>query len=161
MAGIEENTQFLTFNLEDETFAVEISRVREVLEFSTVTKVPRTPPSMVGVINLRGAVVPVMDMRRKFGMPHTEQTVNTCIVIMDVSMEDGKSVLGAMVDSVKEVIELSPSHVEPPPHMGTSLRTDFIRGMGKQGDHFVILLNADKVFSSDDVEGMVGAAEAA
>ncbi|MEO5353368.1 MAG: chemotaxis protein CheW [Magnetococcus sp. XQGC-1] len=149
---VTETTQFLTFTLADEVFAVDIGRVKEVLEYTPLTKVPRTPPAMCGVINLRGSVVPVMDMRLKFGMPQSERTVNTCIIIIEVTADENRTVLGAMADSVKEVMSLEPDQVDPAPKIGTKLRTDFIRGMGKQGDHFIIILDTDKVFSSDELE---------
>ncbi|MBF0296425.1 MAG: chemotaxis protein CheW [Magnetococcales bacterium] len=160
VAGITEPTQFLTFHLDKEVFAIDISRIKEVLEFTTVTKIPRTPNFMCGVINLRGSVVPVVDMRLKFGMSKSEKTVNTCIIIIDVAQDDGTTVIGAMADSVKEVVELDPAHIEPAPKIGTGLRTDFIRGMGKQGDHFVILLDTDKVFSSTELSMLQDASKA-
>lgn len=148
--GMDSN-QYLTFTLAEEVFAVDIARVREVLEFTTVTRVPRTPDFMRGVINLRGGVVPVVDMRRKFGMPTAEQTVDTCIIIVEVATDDGVTVLGALADSVKEVMTLNPDQVEPPPKIGTRLRTEFIRGMGKHGEQFIIILDTDKVFSSEEI----------
>ncbi|MBF0127599.1 MAG: chemotaxis protein CheW [Magnetococcales bacterium] len=151
VADITVPTQFLTFHLDKEVFAIDISRIKEVLEFTSVTKIPRTPDFMCGVINLRGSVVPVVDMRLKFGMSKSEKTVNTCIIIIDVAQDDGTTVIGAMADSVKEVVELDPGQIEAPPKIGTGLRTDFIRGMGKQNDHFVILLDTDKVFSSTEL----------
>ncbi|MEO5331091.1 MAG: chemotaxis protein CheW [Magnetococcus sp. YQC-5] len=149
---ITETTQLLTFTLADEVFAVDIGRVKEVLEYTALTRVPRTPKSMCGVINLRGSVVPVMDMRLKFGMPPSERTVNTCIIIIEVTVDENKTVLGAMADSVKEVMSLDPDQVDPPPKIGAKLRTDFIRGMGKQGEHFIIILDTDKVFSAEELE---------
>src|SRR5208283_6208451 len=122
VAGITETTQYLTFELEDEVFALDISKVREVLDFTTVTKVPRTPEFMRGVINLRGSVVPVVDMRLKFGMSKSEKTVNTCIVVAEVTTEGETTVLGALADSVQEVIELEPAQIEPAPRIGTKLR---------------------------------------
>ncbi len=119
--------------------------------FAGMTGMPRTPASMCGVINLRGSVVPVMDMRLQFGMPKSERTVNTCIIIIEVTVDDNKTVLGAMADSVKEVMSLDPDQVDAPPKIGAKLRTDFIRGMGKQGDHFIIILDTDKVFSADEL----------
>ncbi|MEO5330929.1 MAG: chemotaxis protein CheW [Magnetococcus sp. YQC-5] len=151
VAGITETTQFLTFYLDKEVFAIDISKIKEVLEFTTLTKIPRTPDFMCGVINLRGSVVPVVDMRLKFGMAKSERTVNTCIIIIDVIQDDGSTVIGAMADSVKEVMELDPSQIEPSPKIGTGLRTDFIRGMGKQHDHFVILLDTDRIFSAEEL----------
>ncbi|MBF0558964.1 MAG: chemotaxis protein CheW [Nitrospirae bacterium] len=151
VAGIMETTQYLTFKLEDEVFALDISKVREVLDFATVTKVPRTPEFMRGVINLRGSVVPVVDMRLKFGMSKTEKTVNTCIIIVEISIEGESAILGALADSVQEVIDLEPAQIEPPPRIGTKLKTEFIRGMGKRNDQFVILLDIDKIFSADEL----------
>ncbi|QWR77977.1 chemotaxis protein CheW [Candidatus Magnetomonas plexicatena] len=149
----EDNTmmQFLTFKLDDEVFALHIEKIREVLEFTTVTKMPRTPEFMRGVINLRGSVVPVIDMKQKFGMSYTEKAVDTCVVIVEVGMEGEKVILGAMVDSVKEVMELEQSAIEPPPKIGTQLSNEYIEGMGKQDDEFVIILDIDKVFSTLDL----------
>ena len=150
-AGIMETTQYLTFKLENEVFAVDISKVREVLDFTTVTKVPRTPEFMRGVINLRGSVVPVVDLRLKFGMTMTEKTVNTCIIITEVNVDNETAILGALADSVQEVMDLEPGQIEPAPKIGMRLRTEFIKGMGKQNERFIILLDIDKVFSSDDI----------
>ncbi len=157
VAGITETTQCLTFKLEDEVFALDISKVREVLDFTTVTKVPRTPEFMRGVINLRGNVVPVVDMRLKFGMPKTEKTVNTCIIIVEISIEGETAVLGALADSVQEVIDLEPDQIEPAPRIGTRVRTDFIKGMGKRDNHFIMILDIDKVFSADELSIVQGA----
>src|SRR5512142_1857606 len=148
---ITQTTQYLTFRLGDEVFAIEISKVREVLDFTTITKVPRTPEFMRGVINLRGSVVPVVDMRLKFGMTKTENTVNTCIIIVEISLDGDTTVLGALADSVQEVIELEPDKIEPAPRIGTRLKTDFIKGMGKRDDQFIIILDIDKVFSVDEL----------
>ena len=150
-AGIMETTQYLTFKLDDEVFALDITKVREVLDFTTVTKVPRTPDFMRGVINLRGSVVPVVDLRLKFGMAKTEKTVNTCIIIVEVNVDNETTILGALADSVQEVMDLEPGHIEPAPKIGTKLRTDFIKGMGKRDERFVILLDIDKVFSTDEL----------
>jgi len=150
-AEITETTQYLTFKLGDEIFALDISKVREVLDFTTITKVPRTPEFMRGVINLRGSVVPVVDIKLKFGMPMTEKTVNTCIIITEVTVDGETMVLGALADSVQEVTDLEPDHIEPAPKIGTRLKTEFIKGMGKQGEHFIILLDIDKVFSTEEL----------
>ncbi|MBF0099060.1 MAG: chemotaxis protein CheW [Magnetococcales bacterium] len=154
--GMTETTQFLTFTLADEVFAVEISRVKEVLEYTTVTRVPHTPPFVCGVINLRGSVVPVMDMRKKFALPSMERTVNTCIIIIEVNIGEKTTVLGAMADSVKEVMSLEPDQVDPAPRIGAKLRTEFIRGMGKRGDHFIIILESDRVFAAEEMEELAG-----
>ncbi len=147
-----EMTQYLTFKLQDEIFALDISTVREVLDFTTVTKVPRTPDFMRGVINLRGSVVPVIDLRLKFGMPMTEKTVNTCVIIVEVAVNEETLILGVLADSVQEVMDLERDHIEPAPRIGTHLKTDFIKGMGKHKDRFLMLLDMDKVFTYDDIE---------
>lgn len=149
--NITETTQYLTFRLEDEVFALDISQVREVLDFTAITKVPRTPEFMRGVINLRGSVVPVVDMRLKFGMSRTEQTVNTCIIIVEINIENERLILGALADSVQEVIELGPGQIEPAPRIGTKLNTEFIKGMGKRDEQFIIILDIDRIFSMDDL----------
>jgi len=156
VATITETTQFLTFKLADEVFALDISKVREVLDFTTVTKVPRTPEFMRGVINLRGSVVPVVDLRLKFGMTRTENSVNTCIIITEVTVDGDTAVLGALADSVQEVLDLDAEHIAPPPKIGTKLRTEFIEGMGKRDDQFIIILDIDKVFSADELAMVQG-----
>ena len=158
--SITETTQYLTFKLEDELFALDIGKVREVLDFTSITKVPQTPDYMRGVINLRGSVVPVLDLRLKFGMTLAEQTVNTCVIIVEVEMSGEKVVMGAMADSVQEVLDLEPDHIEPPPRIGTKLNLEFIRGMGKHQEQFIIILDIDKVFTGDEVD-MVRATDGA
>jgi purine-binding chemotaxis protein CheW len=146
-----EATQYLTFKLDDEIFALDISKVREVLDFTTITKVPTTPAFMRGVINLRGSVVPVVDLRLKFGMTETEKTVNTCIIIVEVMVDNETTILGALADSVQEVLDLEQDKIEPAPKIGTRLNTEFIKGMGKQNNQFIIILEIDKVFSVDEL----------
>lgn len=150
-ASITESIQYLTFKLADEIFALDVAKVREILEVTTITKVPQTPDFMRGVINLRGSVVPVVDMRLKFGMSMTEQTVNTCIIVVEISLDGDSLVLGALADSVQEVVEMEAEKIEPAPHIGTKLNTDFIRGMGKVDDHFVMILDIDRIFSSAEL----------
>jgi purine-binding chemotaxis protein CheW len=156
-----ETTQYLTFKLEDEVYATDIVQVREVLEYSHVTKVPRTPEYMRGVINLRGHVVPVVDLKLRFGMKRTEQTLNTCIVIVDIRLEGEQIILGALTDSVQEVIEMDQHQIEPPPRIGTKLNTEFIRGMGKREDQFIIILDIEKVFSVEDLATLASSTEKA
>jgi len=151
VAEVMETTQYLTFKLEEEIFALDISKVREVLDFTAITKVPRTPEFMRGVINLRGNVVPVVDMRLKFGMTKTENTVNTCIIIVEIHLDGETTVLGALADAVQEVIELGAGQIEPAPKIGTRLKTDFIQGMGKRDEGFIIILDIDRVFSTDEL----------
>ena len=148
---ISETANYLTFTLDTEVFAVDISQVREVLDFTTVTRVPRTPEFMLGVINRRGGVVPVIDLRLKFGMPKSEKTIVGCIIIVEVKIEDEATMIGALADSVQEVIELTSEAIEPAPKIGTKLNTEFILGMGKRNDEFIIILDIDKVFSVDEL----------
>lgn len=151
--------QYLTFKLEDEVYATNIAQVREVLEFSKVTKVPRTPDYMRGVINLRGRVVPVLDLKLRFGMSRTEKTVSTCVIIVEVQMDGEAMIIGALADSVQEVIEMDASVIEPPPKMGTKLNTDFILGMGKREEEFVIILDINKAFSGENLEAVKATVE--
>jgi len=150
--SITETTQYLTFRLAGELFALDIGKVREVLDFTTITKVPQTPDYMRGVINLRGSVVPVVDLRLKFGMTLAEQTVNTCVIIVEVDLDGETVVMGAMADAVQEVLDLEPDQIEPPPRIGTKMNTDFIRGMGKHLEQFIIILDINKVFTIEELE---------
>jgi purine-binding chemotaxis protein CheW len=150
-AGTGDATQYLTFKLDEEVFALDIAKVREVLDFTDVTRVPQTPEFMRGVINLRGNVVPVVDMRLKFGLPATEKTVNTCVIIVEIAVDGEATVLGAMADSVQEVLDLESEQIEPAPRIGTRLDTAFIRGMGKRDERFVIILDIDRVFSHTEL----------
>lgn len=143
--------QYLTFKLSDEVFGLEIGKVREVLDFESLTKIPQSPEFMRGVINLRGSVVPVVDMRLKFGMEKTEKTVNTCIIIVEVEMVGETTIVGALADSVQEVIDLESGQIELAPRIGSQLNTEFISGMGKQEEQFVILLDIDCLFSADEL----------
>ena len=144
-------TQYLTYKLADEVFAFDISKVREVLDFTTITKVPKMPDFMRGVINLRGSVVPVVDLRLRFGMPQTDKTVDTCVIITEVNVEGEPTTIGALADSVQEVIDLGPENIEPAPRIGTGLNTSFIKGMGKHNDRFIIILDIDKMFSAEEL----------
>ena len=147
--------QYLTFTLEDEQYAVEVYDVKEVLEYTTVTKVPRTQEFMRGVINLRGSVVPVIDLRLKFGMGETEKTIDTSIIVMEVDIHDEQVTLGTLADSVQEVINLDKEQIEPPPQIGTKIDTDFIKGIGKQDDNFIIILDINRIFSGEELNVVV------
>lgn len=142
--------QYLSFELDDEVFAIDITKVREVLEFASVTKVPQTPDFMRGVINLRGSVVPVVDLKQKFGISKTEKTINTCVIITEVQLAADSVILGLMADSVDEVFSLDSDQIEPAPMIGTHRNAAFLEGMGKRTEGFVMLLNIDKVFSLDE-----------
>jgi purine-binding chemotaxis protein CheW len=144
--------QYLTFGLGEEVFALETGSVREVIELVSVTRIPKTPAYMRGVINLRGHAVPVVDLRIKFDMPKAQDTVNTCIIIVDVEVEGENCYMGAIVDSVREVFEMTSDQINPPPRMGTSIRADFIRGMGKQNEEFIMILDIGRVFSAEELQ---------
>ncbi len=145
--------QYLTFNLEDELFAFDIATVREVLDYPVVTRIPRTPAYVRGVINLRGAVVPVIDLRAKFGMPKGADAVDGCVIISEVQAADGATILGVLADSVREVMNLNAGEIEPPPKFG---RVDaaFIRGMGRQGERFIIILDIDRIVGADELDAV-------
>jgi purine-binding chemotaxis protein CheW len=160
--AVEETTethQYLTFKLDEEVFSLTITKVREVLDYTEITRVPKTPDFMRGVINVRGGVVPVVDLRVKFGMPPTPRTVNTCIIIVEVAMDEDTTVLGVLADQVEEVLEIAPQSIEAAPRIGTRLRTDFIQGMGKRDEEFIIILDIDKVFSGEELSVVQGAEE--
>ncbi len=143
--------QLFTFMLSNEIYGIEISKVREVMDYKKITTVPKTPDFMKGVINLRGGVVPVIDLRLKFGMDETEKTVDTCIIIVDISVDGEQTFIGALADSVKEVITLEPENIDPAPKIGTKLDTEFIKGMGKLNDEFVIILDIEKIFTTEEL----------
>jgi len=149
--GVGTTVQYLAFKLGSEVYAVDVAKVREILDYPPITKVPRTPDFMRGVINLRGSVVPVVDMRLKFGMSMTEKSVNTCIVVVEALVENELTTIGALADSVQEVVELDPTNIEPPPKIGSRLKVEFLKGMGKIGENFLMILDIDKVFSSSEM----------
>ena len=151
MEALELTNQYLTFKLDSDLFAVDVGKSREVLDFADVTRVPQTPDYMLGVINLRGSVVPVINLRRKFGMQEAEKTVDTCIIVMEINVNDDKVIIGIVADAVQEVLDLDDSQIEPPPRLGTRLNTEFIKGMGSMDDQFVILLDIDRVFTADEL----------
>lgn len=154
VTDITDTRQYLTFKLADEVFAIEVSKVREVLDFTNITKIPRTPDFMSGVINLRGNVVPVVDLRLCFEMSKTEKTVNTCIVVVEMMIEGESTIIGALADSVEEVIDLEPEHIQPAPKMGTQIRTEFIKGMGTRDAQFIMILDIDRVFSAEELSAV-------
>lgn len=146
---------YLTFKLGNEEFAAHVSKVLNILEMTPITKVPKAPDYMKGVINLRGAVLPVIDTRIKFGMPETEYTNNTCIIVLDIDV-DGESVhIGAIVDSVQAVLEIDNSQIMPLPTLGSRYKSEFIIGMAKVEERFIIILNMDAIFSVDEITSIV------
>lgn len=155
-----DHQQYLTFMLGGETFAVGILGIKEIIEYGQLTTVPRLPEFIRGVINLRGAVVPVIDLGARFGKQVTSVTRRTCIVIIEVSEGGEKHDVGMMVDAVNEVLEIPANQIEPPPSFGAAIRADFIEGMGKVNERFVIILNIDKVLSVDEMSELAGGAVA-
>jgi len=153
-ASLIDVNQYLTFKLGDEEFGLTIAKVREVLDFTSLTKVPQAPDYMCGVLNLRGSVVPVVDLKLKFGLQQTARTVNTCIIIVEIEIDGEFTVLGVLADAVHEVVEIAAEQVEPAPKIGTRLDTAFIQGMGKLEEDFVVILDIDKVFSLDEIAGV-------
>lgn len=146
-----EQQQYLTFALGGEMFALAILSVKEILEYGGMTVVPMMPECIRGVINLRGAVVPVIDLGCRFGRKATEVSRRTCVVIVEVDAGEGHQDVGVIVDAVSEVLEIQPGDIEPTPAFGAKIRTDFIQGMGKISGEFVIILDVNKVLSLDDL----------
>ncbi|MDB6000114.1 MAG: chemotaxis protein CheW [Rhizobacter sp.] len=149
-----EPAQYLTFMLGGEAFAIGILTIKEIIEYGQLTEVPMMPACMRGVINLRGAVVPVMDLQARFGRPSADVTKRTCIVIAEVGAPGERQVIGVVVDAVNEVLDILASDIEPPPAFGTRIRTEFILGMGKVRGKFVILLDVNTTFSLDEVQAL-------
>ncbi|MCE2742695.1 MAG: chemotaxis protein CheW [Fluviicola sp.] len=149
-----ETKSFLSFKLAEEHFTIPVMKIMEILEVPKITKVPQSPNFLVGVINLRGAVLPVIDTRIKFGMSQIQYTINTCILVLSIEVNDEELVVGALVDSVSEVFELDEDKIKPTPTIATKYRADYIQGMIQENDHFMMVLNIDKVFSSNDLESI-------
>ena len=142
---------YLTFKLGEEFFAANVSKVLNILEMTKVTKVPKAPNYMKGVINLRGSVLPLVDTRIKFDMPETEYTTNTCILVLDITLNNETVHVGALVDSVQEVLEFDDSLIQPAPSIGTRYRSEFIEGIVKVEEEFIMILNMDLIFSTDEL----------
>ena len=150
--------KYLTFKLDEEEFGLEILKVQEIIKMMDVTRVPRTPSFVRGVINLRGKVIPVVDLRLKFEMETREETDKTCIIVVTVNRSNGAVVMGAIVDEVSEVMDVDAANIEPPPSFGGAVDTSFILGMGKIGERVVTLMDVDRVLADGDVELMAGLA---
>ncbi|NML26315.1 chemotaxis protein CheW [Zoogloea dura] len=146
--------QYLTFQLGGEMFAVGILNIKEIIEYGSVTEIPMVPPFIRGVINLRGAVVPVIDLASRFGGKRSEVSRRTCIVIIELAEGEERQDIGVVVDSVSEVLEIPASEIEPPPAFGARIRADFIKGMGKVNGRFVIILDVAKVLSVDEIASL-------
>ncbi len=150
MTDSKDSRQYVTFSLAEELFAVEVGRTREILDLVAITKVPQMPDYLLGVINLRGQVVPVIDLRCKLGMVEAERTKDSCIIVLEICSGGEMVIAGALADQVREVVELDAGQIEAAPRMGVKLRTEFIRGIGKINEQFMILLNIDSLFAGDD-----------
>lgn len=150
-AAVKESVLYLTFRIDKELLAIKVSHVREVLDICTITRVPRTPEYMRGVINLRGSVIPVLDLRLKFGLSRIESTIDSRIVVMEIQLEGTNTVVGVLTDSVHDVIEIDSDALDSSPQMGSRWRTEYIGGIGKHEDQFILLLDIDRVFSIHDI----------
>lgn len=158
-----ELTQYLTFEVADEEYAIEIIRVREILVYSPLTSVPRAPEFIAGVMNLRGSVVPVVDLRKKLGLPATVITGTTCVVIVDIhshaETNAQTSHVGLLADDVRQVMSLADGDIEPAPSFGTKIDLAFLRGMGDLGDHFALILDIDRLLTALELNAAHAAAE--
>ncbi len=144
--------QYLTFTVNEELYALNVGNIREVLEFQTVTKVPRMPDFMRGVINLRGSVVPVLDLKMKFGLGTTDKTIDTSVIVTEMNMDEETVVIGLLTDAVNEVLELNEEEIEPTPYMGTKVQSEFIKGMGKKDEEFIIVLDINRILSAQEIQ---------
>ena len=142
---------FLSFKLSEEVFAINVSQVLNILEMSTITRIPKSPEYLKGVINLRGTVLPVVDLRIKFGLPEKQTTVDTSIIVLSVDLEGEAVLVGILVDAVREVLELKNSDIAPTPSIGTKYNSGFIKGMWRMNDKFIMILDIDKVFSTEEI----------
>jgi purine-binding chemotaxis protein CheW len=146
-----DRAQYLGFYIAEEEYAIGILRVKEILEYDTITRVPGTPPSVRGVINLRGSVVPVVDLALKLGLPESPITKRTCIVVVEVDLDGERTVMGVMADAVSQVMDFGPGDIEPPPAFGTRVHMDHLLGMGKAGKKFILLLDIDRILSVNEL----------
>jgi len=147
LAGQDQQRQYLTFLVGEENFAISILDVKEIIEMNAITRVPMTPSYIRGVINLRGNVVPVIDLSARLGRECSEITKRTCIVLVQVEYHEESQFLGMLVDAVDEILDLPESNIMPPPDFGADIRNDFIQAMGRVGDEFIILLDINRVLS--------------
>ena len=159
LASQTEIAQYLTFLLSGEMYAVGILNVKEIIEYGQLTEIPMMPAFIRGVINLRGAVVPVIDLAARFGGQQTEVSRRTCIIIIEIGNGEERHDIGIVVDAVSEVLEVSSADIEPAPSFGAKIRADFIDGMGKIGGKFVIILSIQKVLSVDEIAALAKVAE--
>jgi purine-binding chemotaxis protein CheW len=142
---------YMTFKLGDELFAIPVAQVREVLELTAITAVPGAPAHMRGLVNVRGKAIPVVDLRLRFGLPAGPETVNTRIVVMELELEGEVVVVGGLADSVQEVIEVEPAQIQPPPKIGMRWKSEFIRGISRRADDFLIILEIQALFVGNEI----------
>jgi purine-binding chemotaxis protein CheW len=159
-ADATEPQQYLTFSLDGATLAMSILRIIEIIEFRDLTPVPMMPSFIRGVLNLRGAVVPVVDLKARFGRGPANVSRRTCVVIVELRSDDGKQDIGVMVDQVNAVVEIAPGDIEPAPAFGSGLRPDFISGMGKLNDRFIVILDLDSLLCVEELAQAAAAATA-
>jgi len=141
----------LTFFVGGDEYAIAILRVREIIEYGHVTHVPSTPPCISGVINLRGSVLPVIDLAVKFGLPPIQPTKQTCIVVVEVEWDGEQTIVGVVADAVNQVIELNESNIQPPPAFGTRIQLEFLRGLGEVENGFILIIDIDRLLSSEEL----------
>lgn len=158
---IEETNQYLTFMLDREVFALEIGKVREVMYCIEITRIPKMPGYFKGVINLRGNVVPVIDLRDLLSIGEIKQSGDTCIIIVEIGSEDNLVQLGALADSVQEVIHIPPDQISPAPKIGAKVNTEFIQGIGKRDNHFIIILDIERILTTENISDLKAVAAVA
>jgi len=159
-AKITETARYLTFRLGGELFAINVFKAREVLDLSHITRVPTAPGYLRGVVNVRGNAIPVVDLRSKFGLPITEDTLSSRIIVMDLTIDGENVVVGGLADAVHEVLELEPHEINDPPTLGAKWRTELILGMGRRNERFTMILDIERVFHSDEVLSLLEAGTA-
>lgn len=147
----EQLNQYITFKLGDEAFAIHVMQVREVLELETISKVPTAPSYVRGIVNVRGNAIPVVDLRRKFGLPSAEDTQNSRIIVLEIEIDGEACELGGLADSVHEVIELEAADIREAPSVASRWRPELIKGLGKRGDAFIIILDIEKAFDHEEL----------
>lgn len=151
----QQTESYLTFKLDNELFAISVSKILEILEVKPITKIPKSPLFMKGVINLRGNILPVIDSRNKFGMPEKDFTIDTCIIVLNINTGKDLLLVGAIVDTVQKVIDIPADAIQPSIGMGAFYREDFIYGIGKVDDDFIMILDIDKVFSAEELNAVL------
>ena len=156
-----ETRQFLTFELADELYGIEVRSIREILELQRITRIPQSEEYLLGVMNVRGRVVPVVDLRIKFGLAPIETTVENAIIVLEVATEGRDSLIGVLVDTVDQVIEISTDEIQPAPQVGTTVDGQLLSGMGKQDERFILLIKTENLFTERDIDSLTATEQAA